>query len=97
MLCSMTVTGKHDWNQILPAAGQDLRAVGMGIAPISVRRQGSFVDLKDNTVFTGSLNNCIVIYVILEIINVSQDFYNRIFITFRKAAVFSSLVLGRKF
>ena len=78
MLCSMTVTGKHDWNQILPAAGQDLRAVGMGIAPISVRCQGSFVDLKENTVFTGSLYNCVVIYVILGIINVSQDLYNRI-------------------
>ena len=60
MLCSMTVTGKHDWNQILPATGQNLRAVGMCIAPISVRRQGSFVDLKENTVFTGSLYNCVV-------------------------------------
>ena len=83
MLCSMTVTGKHDWNQILPAAGQNLRTVGMCIAPISVRRQGSFIDFKDNTVFTGSLYNCV--------------FTTGFFITFRKAVVFSSLVLGRKF
>ena len=54
MLCSMTVTGKNDWNQILPAAGQDLRAVGMGIAPISVRCQGSFVNLKEFSVNRGS-------------------------------------------
>ena len=96
MLCSVTVTGKHDWNQILPAAGQNLRAVGMGIAPISVRCQGSFVDLKENTVFTGSLYNCVVMsYWGLSMC--PRIFITGFFITFRKAAVFSSLVFGRKF
>ena len=76
MFGPMAVAGKYDRNQMLPAAGQNLCTVSPCVTPVSVRSQGSFVDLQDYAIFASGFYNCIVIHIISGIVNMSQYFYH---------------------
>ena len=51
MLRAVAVAGKDDGDAVFSAAAQNFKIVCSGVAPVSVRGEGCFVDLEDDLFF----------------------------------------------
>ena len=71
---TVTVTGEQQRQMIFAAAAENLITVFSGITTVAIWSQGSFVNFKDCSGFSGSSGKNIIIYRIMGVVAVTEDF-----------------------